>query len=877
MSIAITLWVGRVWRIFPVLLLAAALTVVAAAQKPPKDHKVFGDPLLWQWAPERLYHVEHYRLTIHFDQARGEIFGEEVITLTPFADGFRQLKLDSVGLQIDSVMTAAPDGATSAGPANALHFERHDPVLTIDLGRSYSAGAQLAVHILYHGFPQTGLIFINPDKDYPNAPREIWSQGESEFNRYWYPSWDYPNDRATSEMIITVPKGQVAVSNGKLVSVEKRNGQVTYHWVENVPHSSYLNSVAVGPWRRVEQHYKNIPVDYYVPNDVDKATALRSFGLTPDMIAFFSQRFGVEYPYSKYAQVTVHNFTEGGMENISATTQTEWTLHDQRADADFPSTDLVAHELAHQWFGDLVTTRDWADIWLNEGFASYMEALYAEHHLGEDAYRLAIWDDQNDARNEDDTLYRRPIVSRHYAYPEQMFDNTTYLKGAAVLAMLRSVLGDEGFFASLHNYLVANREKNVDVANLMETIRATTGQNLDWFFHEWLFMGGYPEYRVRASYDPQQKVEVVTVEQTQTLNAVTPLFDMPVELVFHGPDGARKQVRVRVHQAAETFYVPLQFRPLWTSFDPNDEIYKTLDFEKPVTELAGQAEHDPAMMSRLWATLELGRRGGQSYDAALTALSQVLQRDPEDRVRAAAAEALGELGGDEAKTVLLATLNDKDRRVRAGAAAGLAHFHADRTVGQALARLLQDDSYAVQVAAAVSLGRSQAPQALDALRAALPQAKDDHVVQGILIGLAASQHDGVGKLLLAEARPGVPEFPRVIAMRLLPQVQSQIAGNDPDLNAVVKAGLHDSFPFAQNAAMSLVGAFKLKKYKSELEQLAASLPTEEQHKAASDALNTLEGHPTTAQTIGEPPTASDLEQQVRQLKDRLQTLQKVQK
>jgi aminopeptidase N len=506
-----------------------------------------------------------------------------------------------------------------------------------------------------------------------------------------------------------------------------------------------------------------------------------------------------------------------------------------------------------------------------------MEALYAEHHLGEDAYRFAIWDDQNDARTEDDTLYRRPIVSRHYAYPEQMFDNTTYLKGAAVLAMLRYVLGDQGFFASLHSYLVANREKNVDVANLMEAIRETTGQNLDWFFHEWLFMGGYPEYKVRAIYDPQQRVEVVTVEQTQKLNAVTPLFDMPVELAFHGPNGTVKQVRVRVHRAAETFYVPLEFRPLWTSFDPNDELYKTLDFEKPVPELAEQAVHDPVMMSRLWATLELGRRGKQSYDAALTALSQVLQHDQEDRVRAAAAESLGELGGDEAKTVLLATLNDRDRRVRAGAAAGLAHFHGDSSVGQALVRLLQDDSYAVQMAAAVSLGRSQSPQAFEALRAALPQAKDDHVIQGILVGLAASQHDGAAKLLLAEARPGVPEFPRVIAMRLLPQVQSQIAENDPDLDAVVQAGLKDSFSFAQTSAMGLVAAFKLEKYKPELEQLASSLPTADQRKSATDALNSLEGHPTAAQTIGEPPTVSELEQQVKQLQNRLQTLEKTQK
>jgi len=280
------------------------------------------------------------------------------------------------------------------------------------------------------------------------------------------------------------------------------------------------------------------------------------------------------------------------------------------------------------------------------------------------------------------------------------------------------------------------------------------------------------------------------------------------------------------------------------------------------------------MMSRLWATMELGRRGRESYDTALTALSHILQGDSFDRVRAAAAESLGELGGDEAKTILLATLNDKDHYVRAGAAAGLAHYHGDSSVAQALARLLQQDpSYGVQMSAAASLGRLQAPESFDALKAALPQAKDDHVTEGILVGVAASHHDGAARLLLTESRPGVPEFPRVIAMRLLPQLQDQIPDNDPDLDAVVQAGLNDSFTFAQTTAMSLVGVFKLEKYKGQLEQLAANLPTAEQRKDATDALNAMEGHPTTAQIIGATPSVDDLKQQVQQLKDRLHAAQ----
>jgi aminopeptidase N len=275
-----------------------------------------------------------------------------------------------------------------------LTYSAQDPRLWITLDRSYDAAHALNVRIVYHGFPRTGLFFVNPTPNYPDWPREVFSQGDPELNHYWFPCWDYPNDMATSETVTTVSEGQTVVSNGKLMSVTRSAGQVTYDWVERIPHSSYLISIAIGPWHKFSDKYKDKPVDYYVPTTVDEATARRSFHLTPDMIDFFSHATGVDYPYEQYAQTTVQNFMFGGQENVSATTLTDGTLHDERTDQDYPSTILVDHELGQHWFGDYVRGRDWANIWLNEGFATYLEALYAQHHEGNDAYRFAIYNDQ---------------------------------------------------------------------------------------------------------------------------------------------------------------------------------------------------------------------------------------------------------------------------------------------------------------------------------------------------------------------------------------------------------------------------------------------------------------------------------------------------
>ncbi len=824
----------------------ALLATVASAQQlrvldeglPPITRHAFGNPLVTHYARSRTYHVVHYRLGLHFDQGKGEVFGDEVVTVEPFRNHFRELELDSSGLVIDSAALW-----TGSGSQTPLRFSLHDPHLDIDLGRDFSAGSSIAVHIVYHGTPETGLFFINPDKNYPNAPAEIWSQGEEEYNHYWFPCYDYPNDKATSEMFITVPSNEVAISNGALVRVRRAHGRSTFHWVMREPISSYLISVVVGPLEKVSDHYKKLPVDYYVPPGTSQGRALRSFHLTPDMIGFFATTLQVSYPWAKYDQSIVHNFTEGGMENASASTEMEWTLHNAQADADFASRNLVSHELAHQWFGDLVTTRDWADIWLNEGFATFMEALYNEHHKGTDAYRFEMWRDQREATFEDRSDYRRPIVDAHYNSNNDMFDETTYPKGAVVLDMLRSILGDRLFFLSLHNYLEAHRYGNVDTHDLEEAIRETSGQNLDWFFDEWVYKAGYPEFTVSDHYDAVQKMLVIQIRQTQHAGSLTPLFDMPVQLAFYGSGKESKRVHIRIHRREQTFYIALAFHPNIVDFDPNDRVYKLLTFKKSVPELIAQAEGDPAMMSRFWAVRQLGQTGAATA-AGTAALIQVLRTDPFYGVRAQAALALGNAANSAAQAALLDALHDASSKVRAAANEALGKYRGNPAVSQALVQELNEDpSYLAQGAAARALAASGNPAAVPVLIAKEQGRMRQMVPNQVITALGLTHDPRVLPVLYQAALPGEPERVRMAALRSLSMFGGKIPPKSPELNRVVSSALDDSFEFVQEDGMDLAVALQLHAFEPELEKLATSIhgESERSQNRARQALAALRG------------------------------------
>jgi aminopeptidase N len=838
--------------------LAAAFLGVALATAQQDRARAFGDTDVWQWPPSRTYHVENYKLRLHFDESNDEVFGDEVVTLRPFEPHFRTFYLDSSELVIDSV-TLVPGQGT---PVELTHSSE-DRRLWITLDGDYDATAALDVRIVYHAFPRTGLFFVNPTPSYPNWPHEVYSQGEPEFNHYWFPCWDYPNDMAISELIATVPEGQTVVSNGKLVNVTHAAGQVTYDWVESVPHSSYLISIAVGPWHKFSDKYRDTPVDYYVPDTIDESTARRSFRLTPDMIGFFSHATGVEYPYEQYAQTTVQNFMFGGQENVSATTLSDTTLHDERADLDYPSTSPVSHELGQHWFGDFVQGRDWANIWLNEGFATYLEALYTQHHEGYDAYRFAVYNDQIDEQAEGQSAYRRPIVDRHYTDPLDMFDSTTHEKGAAILDMLRFVIDgseaalqpasqSEPFFQALNRYLVVHQRQTADTADLIETIRTTTGKELGWFFREWVFMSGHPDYRVEASYDAPRKTEKVSVTQTQQTNPDTPIFDMPIELAFYGAHGERKRTLVRDNLQHQDFELPVDFEPEWVDFDPENFIDKTVQFDESLEALAAQAEKDPSMMSRLWAveqlgapTLELGHKTAANVLKRVNLLTQVLASDQFYAVRAAAAASLGNMRLEPAKTALLEALKQPDSRVRTAVVEALGKFSSDQVVYSALVNSLQHDySYAVEAAAAKQLGKSGAPGAFDVLWAEMLTTPEIHRMQGILSGLAATKDPRAMGVLVSQAQPGIAERIRVYALAELEGCDKTVAKtHEKELLEVVRAALHDPFYPIRAVGEELVGVFGLSQFETEIQTEAERAPMAMQRGKAEKVVNQLHRQP----------------------------------
>ncbi len=312
------------------------------------------------YAPDRTFDTEHVRLELALDFTRKTLKGSCFVRLSAIAEGTTEMAFDAVDFK-DLKVTAK---------GRPLKFEYTGRKIIVHWPLPIKRGAKVELKLSYRvTAPKQGLHFVGPDRHYPDKPRQAWTQGEDEYNRYWFPCHDAPQERATTEMIITVPERFTAVSNGALLGVKRRGKTRTFHWKHNLPHPPYLVSLAVGEFTEIKDHWKQVPVLYYCPPGRED-DAKRAFGKTPQMMDFYSKKLGVPYAYAKYSQVAAMDFIYGGMENTSCTTLTALTLHDERAHLDFSSDPLVAHELAHQWFGDLVTCKDWSHAWLNESFAT---------------------------------------------------------------------------------------------------------------------------------------------------------------------------------------------------------------------------------------------------------------------------------------------------------------------------------------------------------------------------------------------------------------------------------------------------------------------------------------------------------------------------
>jgi aminopeptidase N len=714
------------------------------------------------YAPDRPCDIVHIALTLHLDIAQQTLRGTCATTVRAIQEAVSSLRLDAVDLQIAQVRRAG--GAT-------LPYDYDGQCLRITFPEPLQRAAEATVEVEYSVTrPRLGLYFITPDAAYPHKPVQIWTQCQDEDARYWFPCFDAPNEKATTEMTVTVPQPYFALSNGKLVSQsqDETAGTSTYHWSQEQPHATYLITLVVGEFSAHTETVDGLPVQWYVARGRE-ADGQRAFGDTPEMVRFFSQQLGVPYPWNKYAQIAVSDFIFGGMENTTATTQTDLTLHDARAHLDFSSNGLVAHELAHQWFGNLLTCKHWSHAWLNEGFATYFDALFHEHHKGPDEFRYYMHQNARGYFREDGEHYRRPIVTNVYKEPIDLFDHHLYEKGSLVLHMLRYLLGDAAFWSSLTQYVTANRHQVVETVDLERAIETATGRNLQAFFQQWVYKGGHPEYQVECAWDDASRMATVTVKQQQrtgTEHGVeTPLFDMPVTLLFALPEGEQR-FPLRLHEQAHTFHLVLPAKPRWLSFDPGNWILKKLQLKLPKDMLMAQLQHDPDVMGRIYAAEALGEIGSLE---AVASLRQALEHDPFWGVQAEIARVLGTIHTPAALDALLANPHLPHPKARRAVATALGEFKDDRAAA-ALSAIVQagDASYFVEAEAAAALGKTRRDSALAVLQQAVHKPSWNETIRnGVLRGLADLQDDSTIPLLRDFTTYGQPPLARYAAIRAL--------------------------------------------------------------------------------------------------------------
>ena len=697
-----------------------------------------------RWAPDRIVDIQHLALELDVDPALRSVAGTATLRVRVIAAGTRAVELDAVELTIEQVTV----GVDPAG------FRHDGKKLRVALAEPAAPGAELVIAVHYRGTPRRGLYFIAPEEAYPDKPVQVWSQGQDEDSRYWFPCFDAPNAKATSELTVTVPRALFAVSNGTLVSDRSDGDKRTLHWRLDVPHSCYLITLAIGDFATIETRWRDVPVVYYVERGRE-ADAERTLARTPEMLELFSRRFGVPYPYPRYAQVFVADFIFGGMENTSATTLTDTVLLDHRAALDYDVDALVAHELAHQWFGDLVTCRDWGEGWLNEGFATYSEYLWREHHQGRDAADLELDEWAEMYFGEDSGRYRRTVATKYYEEPIDIFDHHLYDKGGRILHMLRDVVGDAGFDAALAHYLAKHRHGVVESRDLARAVEEATGKNLDWFFSQWVLDGaGHPELEVSIRWDGSDRLATVTVEQKQKIEGKTPVFRIPTRIRFRVGDRDH-DVPIELVDARHVFHVRLDDEPSQAIFDPGRIVLAGLKIDKPepvwIAELAGAA----IAIDRSTAAQALARRGGP---AAERALGEALERDRFWAVRGSAALGLAILRTSSARDRLIKGLAvEVHPRARRVIARALGDFVHDAAAAAALAQIVErgDASYFVEAEAALSLGKTRTQRAGELLRlAATRESFTDVIRQYAYRGLAEARDDSALGLLVEAVRWG---------------------------------------------------------------------------------------------------------------------------
>ncbi|MEP6713543.1 MAG: M1 family metallopeptidase, partial [Ferruginibacter sp.] len=548
-----------------ILLAIAAIPLCMKAQQPEAATDTSWKKIFRESYPKN-NELVHTKLDVKFDYDKSYMYGKEWLTLQPHFYATDSVLLDAKGMDIKEVSLIK---GTTKMP---LKYSYDGMQLNIKLDKTYKAGEKYTLYFDYTSKPNElkvegsaaitdakGLYFINPKGEDKNKPTQIWTQGETEANSAWMITIDKPNQKSTEEIYMTVPAKYVTLSNGLKIS-EKKNadGTRTDYWKMDLPHAPYLFFMGVGDYTITKDSYKGKEVSYYLEKEY-APYARKIFGNTPEMIKFYSDKLGVDFPWPKYAQIVGRDYVSGAMENTTATLHQESAYQNGRQLADGNSwEDVIAHELFHQWFGDLVTAESWSNITVNESMADYSETLWNEYKYGKDAGDKQIQDNRetylSNPANAD-----KDLVRFHYHDKEDVFDNVSYPKGGAILHMLRNYVGDDAFFKSLNLYLTTNKFKAAEAQQLRLAFEEVTGKDLNWFWNQWYYGSGHPKLKINYNYDIPgiPGVAEVIVEQTQNTGK---LFTLPIAVDVYTL-GAAKRYSVIIEHKIDTFYFNATTKP----------------------------------------------------------------------------------------------------------------------------------------------------------------------------------------------------------------------------------------------------------------------------------------------------------------------------
>ncbi len=641
-----------------------------------------------KYARDRLVDVKHLALDVTPDFQRRSVSGEATISFTPIAPDLRRVELDAVDLTIDAV---------GASGAQVTGHEVTKDKLIVNFAAPLAADSETTITVRYRATPEHGLLFRTPEMGYPEGDTQCWTQGEAEFHRFWFPCYDYPNDRFTTEVVCHAPDGMEVVSNGRLVSRERdKDGPlIRWHWKQEQPHVNYLIAMAAGYFHRLDGQAGKTPLAVLVPPS-EKDQAALAFRDTQAIMNFFEQELATPFPWAKYFSTYCHDFLAGGMENTSCTFNAAAALFPAEVGKLDTLHRLDAHEMAHQWFGNLVTCRDWSHLWLNEGFASYYTVLYEEVRHGRDGMLVSLWNEAQKVLRSGDT---RPMVWKDYKEPMEQFDSRAYPRGAWVLHMLRCQLGPELYRKGITEYLRRNRDTNVVTDDLQEALEDVSGRSFDQFFDQWVYHGGVPDLGIEYAWNEESKTARITVQQNQKVDEKVPLYALTLPVRFTVKDGEAVKTldfTAAVSKPREDFSFTLPSRPLLLRPDPELTVLAKLNWKPAGDMLEQQLQSD--LIGRMLAVQELAKK---KDEATVKRLERIIAEDAHHRVKTEAVEALQGIPTGAARTALIALTAHPDERVRKAVADALrASLHP--AAHAALVKMAAEEKNPVIVSSIVS-------------------------------------------------------------------------------------------------------------------------------------------------------------------------------